>query len=334
MRRTIPLALLLAFIAAPSPTAAQAPPPADPVAAAEAALDAQDPDRALRVLEPHLKKQPKDARALLARSTARCMLAELERCKADLDRALTLDPSLRQGWLNRSAIAISEERFDDALVALREAERLDPAAADNAINQGAVELLRGDLEAATRQFRRHLERSPEAADAWYLVASNYAHAGYAALALEHLTRAIALDERLRASARGDANFSDLTNNRAFQQLLNSDPYRPPPGAATAERKFETLYSGSDSPIFVAVLNAVQLAGLRLDPRVEVTTDWALLWSEFRIKIERNRDSTTTVRLSAPPGTFAPTTWDRKVANFWADVESHLLRLELAAGRED
>jgi len=308
-------------------------PPADSLGAAQVALDGEDPQEALRLLAPHLQSRPKDARALLLRSTARCMLGELEPCKADLEQALRIDPTLRQGWLNRSAIAISEQRYDDALASLREAERLDPAAPDNAVNLGAVELLRGDLPAASAQFRRYLERAPESADAWYLVASNYAHAGYAAFALEHLTRAIALDERSRALARSDANFADLASNRAFQQILSSDPYVPPPGSATAERKFDTRYSGSDSPIFVAVLNAVQLAGLPLDPRVEVTPDWALLWSQFRIKLIGNSDGTTIVRLSAPPGTLSAAAWDRRIVNFWADVESHLLRLELSAGRE-
>jgi tetratricopeptide (TPR) repeat protein len=308
-------------------------PAADPLAAVQAALDAEDPQAALDALAPHLKRQPKDARALLLRSTARCQLGELDPCKADLARALELDPSLRQGWLNRSAIAIAEERYDDALTALAEAERLDPAAPENDVNLGAVHLLRGDLPAASDRFRRHLARSPESAAAWYLVASNYAHAGYAAFALEHLTRAIALDERTRAAARSDPNFAELASNRAFQQVLANDPYVPPPGSSVAEKRFESRYAGSDSPIFVAVLNAVQLAGLPLDPRVEITPDWALLWSQFRIKLEGHRDGTTTVRLSVPPGELSQAAWDRRVTNFWADVESQLLRLELSATRE-
>lgn len=325
----------LASAGAPSfAQAATAEPAADPLAAAQAALDAEDPQEALRLLAPHLKREPRDARALLLRSTARCQLGELEACKADLEQALKIDATLRQGWLNRSAIAIAEERYDEALAALTEAERLEPGATDNDLNIGAVQLLRGDLAAASDRFRRFLERTPEDAAAWYLVASNYAHAGYAAFAVEHLTRAIALDERTRARARSDANFAELAGNRAFQQILATDPYVPPPGSTLAERKFDTRYTGSGSPIFVAVLNAVQLAGLPLDPWIEVTPEWALLWSQFRIKIEKNPNDTTTVRLSAPPGALGPATWDRRVASFWADVESHLLRLEMAAGREE
>jgi len=324
-------AALAGGLIATRPLAAQ-PANGDPLAVAEAAIAREDPDSALAVLEPYLKKSPKDAPALLLRSTARCMNGDLPGCKKDLDQSLKLDPRQRQGWLNRSAIAIAEERYDDALAALREAEKLDPAARDNAVNQGAVELLRGDLAAATAEFQRFLHLDPQSADGWYLVASNYAHAGYAALAVQHLERAVSLDERMRVQARTDANFADLANNRSFQQLLSTDAWTPPPGSLLEERIFPTRYTDGDSPIVVAILNTLQLSGARLDPRVEVTPDWALLWSDFRIKVVRNDDDTTTVRLSAAPGAFTATSWASRTTAFFSEIDGQLLRLELAARR--
>ena len=322
--------LALAFAAA---SFGQSLAPSEALAAAQAALDAEDPDAALAALAPLLKRQPKNAQALLLRSTARCQLADLAACKADLDLALKLDPTLRQGWLNRSALAIAEERYDDALKALREAEKLDPAAPDNAINLGAVDLLRGDLEGASAEFRRFLDRDPSSAESWYIVATNYAHAGYAALALQHLGQAITLDERMRAAARSDGNFAALAANRAFQDMLTNDRFTPPAGAALREKVIPTRYSGATSPIVVATLNVLQLGGAPLDPRVEITPDWAILWADFRIKLERNQDDTTTVRLSAPPGRFTAAGWQARTDRFFADLDGQLLRLELAAGRE-
>jgi len=323
--------LASAMLAAAAFAAMAQPSPGDPLAAAQAAVDAGDSQRALDLVGPILKREPRNARALLVRSTARCIDGDLDACRADLDRALKLDPKLRQGWLNRSALAIADGRYDDALAALREAERLDPAAPDNAINQGAVELLRGDLEAASGQFKRYLTANPNSAPAWYLVASNYARAGYAALALQHLERAIALDERSRAEARTDPNFADLATNRSFQQLLATDSFTPAAGSLVAEKRFASRYRGSDSPVLVAILNALQLSGAHLDPRVEVTPDWALLWSDFRIKLARGEDDTTWVRLSAPPGSFSAAAWKSRSDALFAEVESQLLRLELAAG---
>lgn len=327
--------LVLASLLATSTLSAQTrvrPSADDPVSRAERALELEDPTSALEILAPHLRRTPKDARALLARSTARCQLGELDACKSDLDAALGLDPTLRQGWLNRSAIAIAETRYDDAMAALAEAEKLDPSAPDNAINQGAVELLRGNLEAATAQFRRHLDRQPDSADAWYLVASNYAHAGYAALALQHLERAIALDERSRVRSRTDANFSDLATHRDYLRLLSTDGFVPAPGSLTAERTFPTRYGGAESPIVVAILNTLQLSRAALDPRVEITADWALLWSDFRIQVVANPDDSTTLRLSAPPGRFSAAAWRSRTTAFFQSIDGQLLRLELAAAQ--
>ncbi len=336
MRRSAQPLLALVFLLGSFTAAAasgQAQQPVATLATAQEALDRGDPDSALRLIATVLKRDPKSAPALLVRSTASCMAGEVEKCKKDLDLALTIDPKLRQGWLNRSALAIADERWDEALAALAEAERLDPSALDNALNQGAVQLLRGDLEAATGQFRRHLERSPSSADAWFLVATNYAHAGYAALALEHLGRAIELDEQSRLRARTDANFTDLAANSSFQRLLVTDGWRAPAGSGSAERTFRTRYTGAESPLLIAILNVVQLAGTQMLPQVEITDDWALLWAQFRVKLIRNADNTTTVRLTAIPGTYFPATWESTTADFFSQVENQLMRLQLAAGRK-
>ena len=292
-----PVLLLAALGAVATFAVAQS---SDPIVAAEAALAAGQPDRALEIVAPILKRESKNARALLVRSTGRCQLGELESCKKDLDRALELDPALRQGWLNRSGIAIAEKRYDDALAALAQAEKLDPAAADNAINQGAVLLLKGQLEPASAQFARHLAANPRSADAYYLVATNFALAGYAALAVEHLTRAVALDERSRVRARSDANFTDLGTNRAFADLLATDSFRPAPGSSVATRAYVSPFRGGSSPLLTAVLNTLQLARTPMDPRVEVTDDWVLVWADIRIKLLRRGDAETALEISAPP----------------------------------
>ena len=69
------------------------------------------------------------------------MLGDMEPGRRDLDRALELDPELRQGWLNRAALAVAEERYADAVAAFRRAEALDPAAPENDLNVGTAQLL-------------------------------------------------------------------------------------------------------------------------------------------------------------------------------------------------
>lgn len=329
-------ALLLATVAAlaaSGPVAAGPQAAADPLAAAQAALDAGRSDQALELLAPVLKRDPGNARALLLRSTAECLEGDLERCRKDLDAALARDPALRQGWLNRSALAISDQRYDDALAALARAEQLDPANPDNGLNQGAVLLLAGRLEPATAQFRRHLAAAGGGAEAWYLVATNYAFSGYAALAVEHLARAIELDERQRALARTDANFASLAGNRAFQQLMATDAFVPAAGSSRASRAFNSRYTGADSPVLTAVLNTVQLGGGALDRLIEVTDTWAIVRSDFRIKLLGRPDGSTLIELSAPPGKFTEAQWQTRTEALFARLEREILRLELARGRE-
>lgn len=311
----------------PAPAGPGTPGGSDPLAAAQQALDVGDSERALALLVPILKREPRNARALLLRSTARCIGGELDDCRKDLDQALALDPTLRQGWLNRAGLAIADKRYDDAIVALAEAERLDTSASDNAINLGAVYLLQGKLEAASREFERHLVANSRSADAYYLVASNFALAGYSALAAQHLGRAIELDERSRVRARGDANFAELASSRPFQTLLTTDSFVPPAGSPSASRIYRSPYKGAGSPLLVAVLNTLQISGTPMDSTVEVTDEWALLWSDARIKLARRSDLETAVELSAAPGTFTPETWDRRSRELYDGIERELLKLE-------
>lgn len=321
--RRVALLLLGALLVA-GPVAAQ---PANPLAAVESALATDQPERALELLAPLLKREPKNARAMLLRSTANCQLGEIDDCRKDLDRALTLDPTLRQGWLNRSGLAIAEKRYDDALAALVEAEKLDPAARDNALNQGAVLLLQGKLEAASSQFERHLAANSGSADAFYLVATNFALAGYSALAVQHLERAVALDERSRVRARGDANFAGMSSNRSLAALFATDSFRPPAGSSTAARVYRSPWRGAASPLLTAVLNALQIARTPMESKVEVTDEWALLWADMRIKLARQSDAETGLELSAPPGRFSPAAWEERTRQLFDAVELELLRLE-------
>jgi tetratricopeptide (TPR) repeat protein len=302
------------------------------VSRAEALVEQGRPGEALEILEPLLRREPRNAAALLAASTARILLGDVEAGRKDLERALTLDPTLRQAWLNRAALDLADERLDAAREALERAEALDPAAADNDLNLGAVLLLQGDLGAATRRFERYLAaspptgeaQSPEAGEAYYLVATNYALAGYTALALSHLSRAIELDDAVRLRARTDANFAPLGDDPRFQSLLTTDTYRAPPGSRVAVRQFEATYDGGRGRLLAAVLNALQLSGAPFDHRVEVTPEWALIRGELRIKVSDGPDGKGLVQLIAPPGHLSAADWEAKAEELFRQIAVHLI----------
>ena len=314
-------ALLLASGAAAQKTSE------DRLTRAQELIDAGDIDEASRLLDRLLKKDPRSARGHLLRSTVHFVDGDLQAGRRALDRALELDPSLRRAWLNRGALDLSEQLFDSALEAFERARELAPEAEDNSLNIGTVLLLLSRLPEASSEFQRFLESSGEAADSLYLVASNYAMAGYAALAVEHLRQAIAGDERARLQARTDPNFADLAGNGRFELLMGSDTYQAPPGAHMAGQSFDEPYDRGEGRLLQAVIDAVQLSGRPFDPRVEVTPGWALVWGEMRIKVTAGSGDAGVVLLSAPAGRFTPEGWTRVTQDFYRDVivRLHALR---------
>ena len=212
MARAAGFALALLLPAAAASVAAAA---TDAVPHAQELVDAGRLDEAAELLEKHLRRSQRDAQAHLLLSTVRFLEGDRDRGRARLDRALELDPTLRQAWLNRAALDLSERRLDEALTALYKARDLDPSAIDNALNIGAVLVLRGRLSEASEQFGAYLTQTANSAEAYLLVASNYALGGYSALAVEHLRRAIATDERMRRRARTDpTTLNPLLSNRS------------------------------------------------------------------------------------------------------------------------
>lgn len=300
------------LLAAP-PTAAQ---PGDAIAQARQLVEAQRAEEAIGVLDRVLAREPRNAEALLVRGTARLVAGEAAAGRRDLARALEVDPALREGWLTLGALEVSEERWEAALAAFGRAEAIEPAAADNDLNIGAVQLLAGDLGGASERFARYLDGPGGDANGFFLVAKNYALAGYEALAVEHLRRAIEIDERARVQAKADPAFAGVKPSPRFQALINTMSFRPPEGSHAAERTFPEAYDGGRGPLLRAVLDALQLGGRPFDPRVDVAPDWAVIWGEARIQVSDAGEGGV-VSLSAPA--------DRFTAAAWADFAEELLQ---------
>ena len=304
-------------------TASSAPQVEEQLARAQELLDGGDAQAALNLLDPLTKKKPPNAQVFLLRSTALFMLGALDHGKRDLEHSLKLDPSLRQAWLNMAALDLSEERYAEALRALEKAKELDPTAPENELNIGAVLLMQGQLQGASNSFKSYLERNPTSAEAFYLVASNYAMAGFAGPAIENLRQAIELDEKTRLRARTDPNFRDLETNSRFQMLLITDSFEPAPGSYQRILEVEVPYAGSDGHLLRAVLDALQFSGQPFDRRVEATADWALIWGELRIKVTNSAEGKGRIELSAPADQFTPNQWQQATDAFIREITIRL-----------
>ena len=319
--RTIPV-FLVALVLMPL-MVSSAPQVDEQLARAQELLDGGDAQAALELLDPLAKKKPPNAHTFLLRSTALFMLGDVDQGKRDLERSLELDPNLRQAWLNMAALDLSEQRYAEALKALEMAKKLDPTAPENELNIGAVLLLQGQLQDASSSFKSYLERNPTSAEAFYLVASNYAMAGYAGPSIEHLRQAIELDEKIRLRMRTDPNFRDLESNSRFQMLLITDSFKPAPGSYQRILEVDVPYIGSDSHLLRAVLDALQFSGQPFDRRVEATTDWALIWGEIRIKVTNSAEGKGRIELSAPADQFTPSQWQQVTDAFIREITVRL-----------
>jgi tetratricopeptide (TPR) repeat protein len=329
--RVVPAVVLLALVAAASrPLPALAAPAAptrqqiaEAAARAQELLDAGQPDKANAVLEPLLRGPSPDAQLVLLHSSALILAGDNEGGRKEIEHALKLDPKLRQAWLHRAALDLLDKSYDAAYADFSEAQKLDPAAPDNAANLGAVLLLQGKLQLASEQFQRYLQANPGSADAAYLVATNYAMSGYNALALQSLSDAIALDERSRLRARVDGNFAALGKTPQFQQILNTDSYQAPAGAYHLRQTYAVPYETEKGKLLNAVLDALRRTNSRFDTNVEVTNDWALIFGEIRIKVARGADGGV-VEMTAPADRMTPQQWQERTQKLLREILIHLV----------
>jgi tetratricopeptide (TPR) repeat protein len=302
------------------------------LAAASALLDSARPQEALTLLDRLLARQAKNPSALLLRSTAHFMLGNMSEGRRDLDRSIALDPENRQAWLNRAALELADESYAKALEAFSRAEALDRAAPDNSLNIGAVLLLLNRFEEAEGRFKDYLARNPRDPRARYLVASNYAMLGFVQPVVANLRRAIAMDEKFRREARTDPNFDPVSGSAEFQELLGTDSYRHPAGASVVAITYDELpYLAGQSAVLDAVISALQLAGRAFEAQVEVTPEWALVWSDVRIKVSDSGAGGTQLELSAPPGRFSPGQWQAITDDLLRGVKIQLLTRSRKSG---
>ena len=322
--------LVLLVPAVPVGAASEAPSGAEArvLREAQSYLDVEQPEAALQVLTPLTAAGTGSARAFLLLSTAHFMLGNSSEGRAALERSLELDPTQRQAWLNQAALALAEERYDEALVAFETARKLDPTASDNDVNLGATLILKGDVDGARAHFNRYLSEHRSSADAYYLVATNYALAGAWELAVQHLEAAIRLDEKSRLRARTDANFGPLAGYQPFQSLLATDGYRPAEGAHSRTLLFDGPYDGGHGVLLKAVLNALQLSGRPFDRNVEVTAEWALIWADARLKLSNSPAGGGMIEMTAPGAHYTAEEWGERSDELATQVREQLALLAL------
>jgi tetratricopeptide (TPR) repeat protein len=144
--------------------------------AAEAWRAAGKPQRAAAAATLALALTPQDPDLLLERAMARLTLGQVAVALADLDLAVVLDADRAEAWIWRAAAQRRMENLRPAEDSITTALRLAPRNAEALLERGILRQLRGEAEAARRDWERVLELAPDSAAA-DLAAQNLALIG-------------------------------------------------------------------------------------------------------------------------------------------------------------
>lgn len=127
--------------------------------------------------------------------------------------------ALLEKYFQVSEVAARARTYLAVADARMRTESILPRDADSLYDRGVIELNRGEYVAAQEMFERALKREPEAAHIHYGLAATRARLGSLDLALQSLTRALALQPTLRVRAQHDHDLTSLRNDPDFDALV-------------------------------------------------------------------------------------------------------------------
>jgi tetratricopeptide (TPR) repeat protein len=133
--------------------------------AAEAWRAAGKPQRASAAASLALALTPQDPELLLERAMARLALNQVPSALVDLDLAVVLDADRAEAWVLRAAAQRRLESLRPAEDSITTALRLAPRNVEALLERGILRQLRGEAEAARRDWERVLELAPDSAAA-------------------------------------------------------------------------------------------------------------------------------------------------------------------------
>jgi tetratricopeptide (TPR) repeat protein len=188
-------------------------------------------DAAVRELQAAIALAPEAARAHVELSRTEFQRRRYTEALAAADAALALKPPPVEGWLVRADALEASGRIDEALRSLASAATAAPRVAMPHLRTGMIEQQRGQLDAASRAYRRALEidrRQPVALNNLAVIAlerkSNLAEAeGWALEATRLNPRAAQLQHTLGDVLRAQGKRTEaLAAYEAAARLLPGD----------------------------------------------------------------------------------------------------------------
>ena len=206
-----------------------------------------------------------------------------ERAEASSQRALELDPSYTWAYYTYALMLTSQGRFDDAIVQIERARRVDPISISPVgIDLGYLHSLNGDLESAAKAWQEALEMAPEDYRTHRHLGNHLCRTGSLERGLEELERALSTvpeEERILADlgychalAGNDEKAREyLRKIEANAEDRYVDPVHPALvhlGLGETDRAIELLQRAYEihSPVLGEVPTDPRYAPISSDPR--------------------------------------------------------------------
>jgi tetratricopeptide (TPR) repeat protein len=199
--RTSAIALILLCTLA---AFAQAPAPADPLAAADAAFARGDHDEALRLYEQTLTMRPNELQALVRAAMLRSWRGDFEEAVRQYDRVLAVDASNSTARMERAKVLSWSGQSAKAVSAFREILAKEPGNVDARIGLARVLSWSGQQPAAREAYESILATQPNNVEAMVGVAQTYAWSGNQMRAREWYSKVLATEPERREAELGIA----------------------------------------------------------------------------------------------------------------------------------
>jgi tetratricopeptide (TPR) repeat protein len=175
----------------------------------------------------------RDPRLLAQRASQLLAVGRVDEAKADLERALSLDPNYSDAYALQSIIAVVQNDKDKALALARKAVEVNPKSATALIALSYAQQARFDLEGARKSVEEAVKLDPENVLAWARLADLQASFGELGKALEAAKKAESLNPNLSLT-QTVLGFAYLTqvdikeSKAAFDKAIRLDQAAPLP----------------------------------------------------------------------------------------------------------
>jgi tetratricopeptide (TPR) repeat protein len=179
-----------------------------------------------------LKRSPWFVSAHLGRSAAEEMMGHYDRAAADLDEAIRIWPGGYDILMARGRLDARRGRVEQAMADYREAANANPKMGDPWFALGEILLRRGESDRAIEAFHLCLQKNPRFPHINLNLAAAYEKRGMNDMALSHLQREAALDDRAVEPRLRMANLfhaegrdCDARDSLVAARDLETDPQR-------------------------------------------------------------------------------------------------------------